>query len=74
MSCKKAIGVAEEMKGKYGDRLDLKIYTTDSKEAKGYEFKSATNVLFQNEFVPLDIALESKRMDAFLSEKLAIRD
>jgi len=30
--CKRAIGVAEEMKEKYGDRLDLRIYTIDSKE------------------------------------------
>lgn len=70
MSCKKAIGVAEEMKHKYGDRLDLKIYTVDSKEAEPYQLKSATTVFFEQEHVPVDIATDSSAMDAFLSAKL----
>lgn len=70
MTCKKAMGVAEEMKKKYGKKLDLKIYTTDSKEARPYNFKSSTNVLFQKEPVPVDIATDRKKMDAFLSQKL----
>lgn len=64
------MGVAEEMKKKYGKKLDLKIYTTDSKEARPYNFKSSTNVLFQKEPVPVDIATDRKKMDAFLSQKL----
>jgi hypothetical protein len=70
MTCKKAIGVAEEMKKKYGKKLELKIYTTDSEEARPYNFKSSTNVLFQKEPVPIDIATDRKKMDAFLSQKL----
>lgn len=70
MSCKKAIGVAEEMKEKYGDSLQLKVYTTDSKEAEPYRFKSSTNVVFESEFVPLEIAISRDRMDAFISSKL----
>jgi hypothetical protein len=70
VSCKKAIGVAEGMKKKYGKKLDLKIYTLDSEEAKPYNFKSSTNVLFQRESVPIDIATDSKKMDVFLSRKL----
>jgi hypothetical protein len=58
------------MKKKYGKKLDLKIYTTDSEEAKPYKFKSSTNVLFQKEPVPIDIATDSKQMIAFLSERL----
>ncbi|HNR12601.1 MAG TPA: hypothetical protein PKM59_04710 [Thermodesulfobacteriota bacterium] len=73
MSCKKAIGIAEEMKRKYGERLELKIYTTDSKEAEGYEFRSSTNVLFENKLVPLDIALDSGKTSVFLSERLATK-
>lgn len=69
MSCKKAIGVAREMKEKYGDRLDVKIYTTDSVEAIPYQFRSSTNVLFEKEFVPVDVATDKGRMDAFLSSK-----
>jgi len=58
------------MKKKYGDKLDLKIYTTDSKEAEPYHFRSSTNVLFENEHVPVDIATDRKKMDDFLSSKL----
>lgn len=70
MSCKKAIGVAKEMKEKYGDRLELKIYTTDSIEAMPYKFRSATNVLFEKTMVPLDIALDKNKMDSFLFSRL----
>jgi hypothetical protein len=70
MTCKKAIAVAEEMKKKYGKKLELKIYTTDSEEAKPYNSKSSTNVLFQKEPVPIGIATDSKQMDVFLSQKL----
>lgn len=64
------MGVAQEMKKKYGDRLELKIHTTDSKEAEPYNFKSPTNVLFEKEAVPLVIAIDAAKMDAFLSSKL----
>jgi len=70
VTCKKAIGVAEEMKKKYGKKLELKIYTTDSEEARPYNFKSSTNVLFQKDPVPIDIAIDSKKLDLFLSQKL----
>jgi len=70
MTCKLAIGIANEMKEKYGDRLELRIYTTDSIEAMPYKFRSATNVLFKKELVPLDIALDKNKMDVFLSSKL----
>ncbi|MGA2957290.1 MAG: HSGNP motif-containing (seleno)protein [Thermodesulfobacteriota bacterium] len=70
MTCKKAMGVAEEMKKKYGKKLELKIYTTDSEEAKPYNFKSSTNVFFQKEAIPIDIAIDSKKMETFLSQTL----
>ena len=70
MSCVKAIGVAKEMKDKYGDKLELQIYTTDSKEAEPYHFKSSTNVLFQKELVPVETATDREKMVAFLSSKL----
>jgi len=58
------------MKEKYGSSLELNIYTTDSEEAKEYNFKSSTNVLFEKELVPVDIAIDKQKMDAFLSRKL----
>jgi hypothetical protein len=70
MSCKKAMGVAEEMKKKYGEKLELKTYLTNSEEGKPYNFKSSTNVLFRKELVPLEVATDSNKMDAFLSQKL----
>lgn len=70
MSCRKAIGVAEEMKKKYGDKVELHIYTADSKEVEPYQFRSSTNVLFDDEFIAVDIATDMERMDALLSSKL----
>ena len=70
MSCKMAIGVAQEMKEKYSILLELKIYTTHSKEAVAYDFKSATNVVFEKEMVPVDIATDRNKMDAFLASRL----
>jgi len=70
VTCKKAIGVAEAMKKKYGEKLELRIYTTGSEEAKPFDFKSSTNVLFKRQPVPIDIATDSQKMDVFLSGKL----
>ncbi len=70
MTCKKAIGVATVMKESYGERLELKMFTSDSEEAKGYHFKGSTNVLFDKESIPIDIATDVDKMDAFLSQKL----
>ena len=70
MTCKKAIDVAEEMKKKYGNKLELRINTTDSADVMLYNFKSSTNVIFQKELVPIEIATDSKKMDVFLSQKL----
>jgi hypothetical protein len=58
------------MKEKFGGKLDVKIYTTDSEEAKGYTFKSSANVLFQNDWVPLDVATDKSKMETFLVSKL----
>lgn len=71
MSCKKAIVVAEEMKNIFGEKVNLEIYTTDSKEALKYSFRSSTNVLFDGDLVPLEIALDQQKMKDFLSEKIS---
>ncbi len=70
MSCKTAIGIAEEMKNRFGEKITLNIYTTDSSEALQYKFKSSTNVLFEGDLVPLDTALDIKKMEIFLLGKL----
>jgi hypothetical protein len=62
--------VAKEMKDKYGNNLELRIYTTDSKEAEAYHFRSSTNVLFEKKLVSIEIATDRDKMDAFLLSKV----
>jgi len=69
MSCKKAIGVAQDMKKLFGEEIALSIYTTDSEEAKQYGFRGATNVLLDERLIPLEISKDSNKMKDFLSEK-----
>ncbi len=71
MSCKKAIGIAEEMKNMFGGKINLSIYTTDSEEARKYDFRSSTNVLFEGDLLPLETALDKNKMKNFLSGKLS---
>lgn len=70
MTCKQAIGVANAMKEKYGDNLEVEILTTDSPRALQYKFRSATNVLFNGEIVPVEIAVDSIKMVKYLSENM----
>lgn len=58
------------MKKKYGDKLTLTISTVQSEEAKPYQFRSATNVLLDEELLPLDVAIDANKMDTFLSKKI----
>ena len=70
MSCKKAVGIAEDMKEKFGEKLNLSIYSTDSEQAKQYNFMSSTNVMLDQEFIPLDVSTDKGKMEAFLFKKL----
>ncbi len=71
MTCKKAMGIAKEMEEMFGEKINLNIYSIDSKEARKYDFKSSTNVLFDGQLIPLDTALDKNKMKDFLSEKLS---
>ncbi len=59
------------MKNIFKEKIELNVYTTDSPEALKYSFRSATNVLFDGDIVALDTALDAKKMEAFLREKLS---
>jgi hypothetical protein len=61
------------MKQKFTGNLNVHIHTLDSIEAKPYAFafKGSTNVLLDDEWVPLGIALDKAQMGAFLAEKLS---
>ena len=61
------------MEERFGDSLGVHIHTTDSEEARGYTFKSNTNVLFEDEWVPVEVAIDDKKMEEFLSRKLGGR-
>lgn len=58
------------MKNKFGEKINLRIYTTDSEEAQKYDFRSSTNVLFEGDLIPLEIALDKQKMESFLSETI----
>jgi hypothetical protein len=60
------------MKEKYGNKIDLKIFTLDSAEAQKYafQFKGSTNVLLNNAWVPVDIAIDKDKMDNFITKYL----
>lgn len=62
--------MAREMKEKYGDKIDLKIYLSHSEEAQKYKLKSAASALVDEELIPLDVATDKDRMNNFLSEKM----
>jgi hypothetical protein len=59
------------MKEKYGDKLELQIYTTDSNEAEPYHFKSSTNVLLNQELIPLEVSTDRSKMKDFLLKKIS---
>ena len=60
------------MKERFDGKLDVKIFTLDSEEAKPYafEFKGSTNVLLDKEWVPLNVAIDKSKMEDFLFQRL----
>ena len=69
-SCKLAIGVANKMKEKFGDKIELNIYTNDAEEAKPYNLMSSTNVFVNDELVSRETALDEKSMFNYLTEMI----
>ncbi|OQY20459.1 MAG: hypothetical protein B6I36_00800 [Desulfobacteraceae bacterium 4572_35.1] len=59
------------MKKIFGEKIELNIYTTDSPQAQKYDFRSSTNVLFEQVALPIDVATDKEKMRLFLDEKLA---
>ena len=70
ISCQKAIGVAKAMQEKYDGSLVVNIFTTDSEEAKKYNFRSSTNVLYNDELLPIDVATNKDKLDNYLSKNI----
>jgi len=60
------------MKERFGEKLNVKIHTLDSEEARPYalEFKGSTNVRLDNAWVPLNVAIDTGKMEEFLAQHL----
>lgn len=71
MTCQNAIGVAKAMKKKFGEDLDLTIYTNDSKEAESYDLKASTTVFVDKKWIPLDVVTSNERMEEFLNKHMS---
>ncbi|HJX30255.1 MAG TPA: hypothetical protein VJ624_00175 [Thermodesulfobacteriota bacterium] len=56
------------MKSKFGEALDLEIYTNDSEEAKRYKIMASTTVFINEEWVSLDIASSQEKLGEFLKK------
>ena len=69
-SCHAAIGVAKKVEEKFGEGVDLKIYTNDSVEAMNYSLKSSTSVFVNGEQVPLGTALSQEGMEEFIQKQM----
>jgi len=58
------------MKEHFGNKIDVRIYLTDSEEAEKYDLKSSTTIFVNGNWVSLDIALSEERLRAYLEEKV----
>ena len=63
--------MAKAMKEKFGEELDLNIYTNDSKEAESYDLKASTTAFVDKEWIPLDIAISKEKMEEFLNKRIS---
>jgi hypothetical protein len=45
-------------------------FTTDSGQAKKYNFRSSTNVMLDQELISLDVSTDKGKMKDFLSKKM----
>ncbi len=61
-----ATGVANAMKEKFDDQLDLKIMLNDSEEAINYSLKGSTSVFVDGEWIPMDVATSKENMESYL--------
>jgi hypothetical protein len=58
--------VAEKIKEKMADAINLQIFTNDSMEAMKYKLRSSTNVFVNGEQLPLETALSAEKLEEYL--------
>ncbi|MBU2539372.1 MAG: hypothetical protein KKH22_13135 [Proteobacteria bacterium] len=59
--------MAKAMQERFGDKFSLEIHTIHSPEAAAYTLKGATNVFVNQEWVALDVATSTEKMEEYLS-------
>lgn len=67
-TCRLAIGIANKMKEKLGNKIEVNIYKNDAEEAKAYNLLSSTNVFVNDELISREIFLDGKKMYDYLSK------
>ncbi len=65
-----AIGIANEMKEIFKDKLELSIDTIHSEEAKKYNFKTSTNMILNGERLHIKTALDKNKLKELIEEKI----
>lgn len=63
--------MAKAMQERFGDKLSLEIHTVNSPEAAAHTLKGATNVFVNQEWVALDVATSTEKMEEYLNTILA---
>ena len=58
--------MAEKIKEKMGDAINLGIFTNDSMEAMKYKIRSSTSVFVNGEQLSLDVALSVEKLEEYL--------
>jgi hypothetical protein len=58
--------VAEKIKEKMGDAINLSIFTIGSMEAMKYKIRSDTTVFVNGEQLPLETALSAEKLEKYL--------
>ena len=58
--------MAEKIKERMGDAVNLGVFTNGSMEAMKYKIRSATTVFVNGEQLPLETALSVEKMESYI--------
>ena len=58
--------MAEQIKEKMADAINLRIITNDSMEAMKHKLRSSTSVFVNGEQLPLETALSPEKLEEYL--------
>ena len=60
--------MAEQIKEKMADAINLQIFTNGAMEAMKYRLRSSTSVFVNGEQLPLETALSAEKLEEYLKE------